>query len=124
MDPRSAAMRLGKLRETRSRRERDDALASSFQRTARDLARLEKNLAGVAEAWETVCPPARLPRTAIRSVQRGKLTIAVADASTRFELDRLLRAGAKRDLVKGCPMTVRSVRLVQDASIVGEDARP
>lgn len=117
MDPKAAAMRLAKLRENRARPQRDDALAPAFQRTARDLARLEKNLSGITEAWESVCPPDLLPRTAIRSIHRGKLTIAVADAATRFELDRLLRAGAKRDLVRGCPMTVRDVRLVQDATV-------
>lgn len=124
MDPKAAAIKLANLRKNRTFSARDDSLAPSFQRTARDLARLEKKLVGVTEAWENVCPQSLLPKTAIRSINRGKLTIAVADAATRFTLDNHLRAGAKRDLIKGCPMTVRDVRLVQDASIAPDHHQP
>ncbi len=115
MDPKAAALRLARLREARGRKDRDDSVAALFQRTARDLGRRERNLAGVAEAWEAVCPASLLGRTAIRSIHRSRLTIAVADAPTRYELDHLLRSGGKRALIKGCPMTVRDVRLVVDA---------
>lgn len=115
MDPEAAALRLERLREARQRRGRDDALAPAFQRAARDLQRLQKGLAGVAEAWESVCPAELLERTAIRGIRRGVLTIGVADAPARYELERMLKGGAERELIRRCPMTVRKVRLAAEA---------
>lgn len=117
MDPEAAALRLQRLREARERKVRDDALSPAFQRAARDLHRLQKGLAGVAEAWEGVCPAELLDRTAIQAIRRGVLTIGVADAPTRYELERLLKGGAERDLIRRCPMTVRKVRLTADAAL-------
>ncbi len=48
----------------------------------------------------------------MRSVARGLVTIGVEDASTRFELDRLLRAGAERAFIRACAASVRKIRLV------------
>jgi len=119
MDPRDAAGRIERLRGFRVRPPRDDHAGAMFEATGRDLARREKKFAGVAEAWEATCPPEHLGRTAIQGVHRGVLTIGVADASTRYELDRMLKAGAQKDLVRRCPMTVRRVKLV--AADVGAD---
>lgn len=113
--PRNHADRLTALREARARPTRDAAAGPLFTAAARDLHRLEKKLAGVAEAWEAVCPNHLLERTSILSVSRGVLSIGVADAPARFEIDRLLGAGAKRELIRRCPMTVRRIRLVADA---------
>lgn len=121
MDPQAAALRLQRLREARQRRAPDDALAPAFQRAAKDLRRLQRGLAGVAEAWEAICPPDLLGRTAIRSIRRGVLTIGVADATACYELDRLLKGGGERELIRRCPMGVRKVRLASDA--IGETTR-
>lgn len=121
--PRNHADRLQALREARARPSRDTAAGPLFSAAARDLHRLEKKLAGVAEAWEAVCPSHLLDRTAIISVSRGVLSIGVADAPARFEIDRLLGAGAKRELIRRCPMTVRRIRLVADAPRREDEAR-
>lgn len=111
MDASAEAARLDALRRRRAFRPRRDALADAFTAAARELERSRRRLAGVAEAWEAVCPPGLVERTAIEGVARGVLTIRVADASTRFELDRLLRTGAEAALVGLAPSTIRRVRL-------------
>jgi len=79
------------------------------------LARLARQVGGVAEAWEALCPPEHISRTRVVGVARGVLTIGVADAPTRWALERLLKGGADREMIGKCPMTVRRIRLVADA---------
>ena len=40
------------------------------------------------------------------------LTIGVSDSAVRYEVDRLLRTGAQRQLVRSCPSTLRKVKVV------------
>lgn len=115
-DPRSAADRLQRLRDLRGPRERDASAAGMFRAESTRLARLARQVGGVAEAWESVCPPEHAPRTRVVSVARGILTIGVADAPTRYQLERILKAGADREIIRRCPMTVRRIRLVADAA--------
>ena len=111
-DDRDAAARLEDLRRRRARAAPERSAGDALAGTVRELRRLERRLGGVAEAWQAVCPPDLVARTAIRSLRKGLLTIAVEDASTRYELDRLLRAGAERELARAATTTVRRVRLV------------
>lgn len=117
-------LRLEALRKGRVRPERDGSLGAMFRERAAELEKLEKRLGGIARAWQSVCPPELVGRTSVRSLARGVLTIGVEDASTRFELDRLLRAGAERTFVRACPTTVRKVKLVsaQEAPEKPDDA--
>ncbi|MEO1128526.1 MAG: DciA family protein [Planctomycetota bacterium] len=112
MDPQDAASRVDRLRSFRVRPMPDQHAGAMFEATGRELARQERKLAGIAEAWESICPPEHLGLTEIQGISRGVLTIGVADASTRYELDRLLKSGAQKNLVRLCPMTVRRVKLV------------
>lgn len=111
-DPRPAQSHLAKLRESRVRTERAQPLAGVFSAEARTLERERRRAAGVADVWNALCPPDLVNRTAIRSLRRGLLTIAVEDAPTRFELDRALRAGLEREIVRRCAAPVRRIRLV------------
>jgi hypothetical protein len=111
----SAAQRLQRLRHLRIPREREDSVAGVFKAEGTRLARLDRKVGGVAEAWESVCPAECAPRTRVVGIAKGVLTIGVADAATRWHLERLLRAGADRDIVSRCPMTVRRIRLIADA---------
>ena len=111
----SAAERLAHLRAMRGPRDRDDSAAGMFRAEGTRLSRLARQVGGVAEAWEAVCPPQHASRTRVISVLRGVLTIGVADASTRWELERELKGGADRRIIARCPMTVRRIKLVSDA---------
>ena len=111
----STADRLARLRHLRAPRERESSVQGMFLAEGSRIARLARKMGGVAEAWEAVCPAEHAPRTRVIGVNRGILTIGVADASTRWALERLLKGGADRDVIAGCPMTVRRIRLVADA---------
>ena len=117
-------LRLEALRKGRVRPERDGSLGEMFRERSAELQKLEKRLGGVARAWQSVCPPELLGRTSVRSLARGVLTIGVEDASTRFELDRVLRAGGERTFIRACPTTVRKLKLVsaQEAPEKPDDA--
>jgi len=122
-EPDSIPDRLARVRLLRAPRERESSVAGVFLAEGSRIARLAKQMGGVAEAWETVCPPDLAPRTRVVGVSRGVLTIGVADASTRWALERLLKGGADRAVITGCPMTVRRIRLVADADAENPHAR-
>lgn len=111
-DPAHAQAHLSKLRESRARRERAQPMGGVFADAARLLQRERRRAGGVADVWNALCPPDLAPRTAIRSLRRGVLTIAVEDAPSRFQLDRALRDGLERELIRRCAAPVRRVRLV------------
>lgn len=92
-------------------------MGETFLEQAQALKRTRRKHLGCARAWEAVCPQALIGRTSVLGVKSGALTIGVADHATRYELDRLLRGGAERDLVKLAPTTVRRVKLVVDSQL-------
>ncbi len=100
------------LREHRVFRERTVAVGPMAAALGADFKRLERKIGGVAGAWAEVCPPDLVKRTMVEGVSRGVLHIRADDAGTRFEIDRWLRSGGERELVKKCPTTVRKVRVV------------
>lgn len=110
-----ARNQLESLRARRVRPEPDQSFTSLFRERAVELDRLEKRLGAIAGAWQRLCPPELLPRTSVRSLSRGVLTIGVEDAAARYELDRFLRSGAERTFIRACPTTVRKVKLVAAA---------
>lgn len=112
MNERAAQLRLQQLREHRVRKPPNADLRPLFAATAADLTRERKRLANTADAWAAVCPGRLHARTAILSLARGALTIAVPDAPTSFELDRFLRAGGESELIRACRAPVRKLKLV------------
>lgn len=105
------AQRLKSLRERRVFRDRTASVGPIADALGADLKRLERRIGGVAGAWTATCPPELIRRTSVEGISRGVLTIRVDDAGTRFEIDRWLRSGGERELVKKCPTTVRKVRV-------------
>lgn len=103
---------LGRLRGNRVRAGRDLSLAS-LAGTARVYQRAAKNLAGVSRAWEAACPPEALPNTSIVSLNRGVLTIGVDGASTRYTIDRAMRAGGLRTLRDASNAAITRVKLIE-----------
>ena len=101
-----------RLREARVRPARDQSLAQDMDRALHQAAALRQSVGGCAAAWASVVPPELLSRTALEGVSRAVLTVRVPDASTRFELDRFLRAGGERAVVTASRSTVGRIRLV------------
>jgi len=110
--PRTPAQQLDLLRRTRVRGEAAQPLGPMAEAAGRELMRLQKKLGGVGAAWAEACPPAFRDRTWVEGVSRGILSIRIPDASTRYEVDRWLREGGEREVVRRCPTTVRKVKLV------------
>lgn len=108
---RDPARRLQSLREHRVFRERTAPVGPLAAALGADLLRLEKKIGGVAGAWAATCPMELVARTTVEGLSRGVLNIRADDSGTRYELDRWLRSGGERELVKRCPTTVRKVRI-------------
>lgn len=115
MDTAAGAARLERLRSLRGSRVVDASLGRDVAALGRALARARRSDAGVAEAWEAVCPPALAARTALGGLSRGVLTVRTPDASTRFEVDRFLREGGERSLTGASRAAVRRVKVVVGA---------
>lgn len=111
MDPEADARHLDRIRAQRVRPARDLALRSVVERSAAALRRAERGAGRVAGAWERVCPPEHLQKTAVERFASGVLTIVVADAATRYALDRFLRSGGERAVIESSPAPIRKVRL-------------
>lgn len=106
------AQQLDRLRALRVWPDRATPVAAPLKRLESDLSRLARQQGGALHAWASTCPPQWLGRTAVLRLSRGVLTIAADDAATRFELDRWLRAGGEREVVRACPTTIRKVKVV------------
>lgn len=78
----------------------------------REIRKLQRGVGACAAAWGQVVPPELAARTQLISLNRGVLLVGVPDASTRFQLDRLLRAGGDRAFRESCKADVRSIRVV------------
>lgn len=115
LDPRAAEASLGRLRGFRVRGQRDLSLRDLAGK-AREYQRAARNLAGAARAWEAACPPDLLPRTTLVSLHRGVLTVGVDGASTRYGLDRALRAGGLQALRRASSAAIARVKIVERAS--------
>jgi len=107
------------LRLIRNKRDFDHAAQAIFEHESRTLQRMAGHLAAAAEAWNEVCPPSLAAATSLVGMSRGVLTVAVSNASAKYELDRVLRSGAEREFIRRCPMTVRKVRLVAGEPAAG-----
>lgn len=117
------SQRLEVLRQSRRAPDAPPGIGAMFQAQAKQLRRLERSLAGIGGAWTELCPPALLERTCIVSLRRGVLTIGVSDSAVLYEVDRLLRTGAQRQLVRSCPSTLRKVKVVLRSDLAGESER-
>jgi hypothetical protein len=118
------SLALARLRDSRVRPERAAAIGPMMSAQALDVARLERRLGGVCAAFAETCPATLMRKAAVVSLVRGVLTIHADDASARFELDRWLRSGGERALVKRSPTTVRKVRLIIAGGEDGRDLSP
>lgn len=111
MDADAARLHIERLRVHRVRAPRETALGPSIEALTARLRREASRIGGVSEAWEAVCPPELADRTAVEGVHRGVLVVRAADAATRYALDRALRGGGERELVRRSPAAIRRVQV-------------
>jgi len=111
MDPEADARHLDRIRRLRVKPDRDLSLRETIERSAAVLRRNERGAGRVADAWERSCPAEYIDRTSVERFAQGVLTIVVADAATRYALDRFLRSGGERTVIKASPAPIRKVRL-------------
>ena len=105
-----AARRLELLRSRRTRQTPDLSIHQPVTAAALQLQQHQRDAGPMTSLWNELIPQELAQHTRIR-VDKGTLRVSVADSSSRFALDRLLRAGIKDQLVRKSPVPIRNVRL-------------
>lgn len=105
--------RLARLRSLRNRPAPDLSLGAELGRERRRLTRMHRAVGGAAAAWAAVAPAGLAERCDVVRLARGVLTLRVPDDSTRFAIDRWLRAGGQAQLAAETPATLTRVRFVR-----------
>ena len=106
---------IGALRKHRVRKAPDCGIASELQRLANQYERQSAGLGGLAEHWQALAPEDAQRVATLKAFARGVLTIAVPDASARFLLDRALRSGLRRDLIRASKSPLRDIKVVVES---------
>jgi len=107
----AGALALARLQERRARPERARPVADDFKALQANLARDARRFGAIGAVWAEHCPPELVARTRVAAFERGVLHIEAADASTRYALDRALRAGLAGRIVESSRSAVRRVRV-------------
>lgn len=108
------ARELARLQEMRGRRFRDVGIEGLVDRMRREARRDTGRLGEIAAAWEATVPAELAARTALEGLRAGTLTVAVDGASSRYRLDRHLRAGGLAALRTASPAPIARVRTTLD----------
>ena len=125
MDARQGDDRLKRLREHRVWAERDLSLGFLPGQFQREVARPFKQLAPLAELWQQLVPADLARHARLERLKGGVLHVAVDSSAHLYELDRLMRQGLERELVraaKGAPL--RRVKLSLSSQRITEEDRP
>ncbi len=88
----------------------DDIYAGFFDKR---YARPHRQLSQIAEIWSRLVPAPLAEKTALRSLHRGVLTVAVDDSATLYQLDRLLRGGVEQQIKRQSGGALRRIKLEQ-----------
>ena len=91
---------------------REAALGEVVNSLAVQFKKQRRRFGGAAEAWRAVLPRPLFEQTSIVGLRAGVLTVRVADAGARFQIDSLLRIGAQRSLTRISDGAIQRVRLV------------
>jgi hypothetical protein len=106
-----ASSAIARLRELRVKPQRDLTITDLVRTYAKQASSTNKKLGELIELWEQHVPAALASRTTLISLRAGTLHVAVNDASTGYELDRLLREGLEQTLRSSFRGTLARVRL-------------
>jgi len=102
---------LDALRSIRVYKDRDVGIGNDLKKLARGYSRDQKGLGEIAEHWQQLASPGVQESASLRSFARGVLAIDVPDASVKYMLDRELRSGLQRSLIRAAGASLRSVRV-------------
>ncbi len=91
---------LDRLREWRNHAERDVSMDFLKDFLKQEVERPYKQLHEIAEVWEKMVPATVVKNTRLESLARGVLRVAVGSSATLYELDRLLRSGLEREIIR------------------------
>lgn len=105
-----AARRLELLRQRRTRKTPDLSVHQPMTAAALQLQQARRDAGPMQSLWNELIPEQLASHTRLR-VDKGTLRVSVADSSSRYALDRLLRAGIKDQLIQRAPVPIRNVRL-------------
>ena len=115
----AAAMAAG-LERVRSNRRippRDVSMLAALDAEIRRIRQIQRAAVGASNAWDQLLAsagvaPELVERMRIVSFRAGVLTVRVSDASTKYAMDRFLRAGGQAALARLSPTTLRRVKLM------------
>jgi hypothetical protein len=114
----SAALAAGlqRLRSFKQRPERDVTIASLVETESRRLRQTQRATTRAAGAWDTLLASAQLPaglasRVSVVSFRAGVLTLRATDASSKYALERYLRAGGEAALARLSSTPLRRVKV-------------
>ena len=97
-DPRDAHLR--RLRQYRVPKEPDQSLGFLKQQFQREVAKPYKQLGAIATLWQEMVPTELASHTRLEGLSRGVLRVAVDSSARLYELDRLLRSGLERQIIR------------------------
>ncbi|MEM9416145.1 MAG: DciA family protein [Planctomycetota bacterium] len=100
MNPEQAQKQLETLRPSRSLPRRDMSLGFLNEQFKQDVAKPYKQLGDLSAIWLELMPPHLVARTRLIGLSRGVLHIEADSSAAHYEIDQLLRGGAKRELIK------------------------
>lgn len=93
-----AARLIEQLRRDRVPPARETSISNIVNAVSKQATRTNKRLGQLIDLWLAHVPPAIAAKSTILSLRGGTLHVAVDDASTSYELDRLLREGLEQTL--------------------------
>lgn len=114
---RLAVVALARARAARCRAARDTSITPEIAAQATLIRTIQRGITSTSVAWDRLLQQSGvgehlMAAARVRSFRRGVLTIQVRDASARYELGRLLRAGGEQRLSRLSPAPVHRVKLV------------
>lgn len=102
---------LDRLRQMRVRPDRARDLSADMQAQLKTIRKVSRTESSLIQAWNTAAPDSLASRCKPKGVRAGRLEIIAPDSSTRYELDRWLRAGGERELSALAKVPIRGVRV-------------
>jgi predicted nucleic acid-binding Zn ribbon protein len=76
------------------------------------LARRVKQFGQLGDIWDEVLPAELREHTALESLHRGTLTVAIDSTARRFQLQKLLAGGLQKEIQSRFHGTLNRIRLV------------
>lgn len=110
---------LERLRKSRSLPDKDLTLGFLPEQFKKEVAKPYAQLGDLAVLWAEMVPAALVERSRLVGLSRGVLHVEVDNPASHFEIDRLLRGGLQKQLIrlhKGPALRKVSVKVVGRSS--------